>query len=118
MEAPTENIHNMAINVGGNAENYQVKDVADKVQQLLPEANIVFTGEVGEDPRNYRVNFDLLGERLPDFKLEYTLDTGMTELFNKYTEHGFTEADFEGDQFVRLRTLSSRLGLLKEQESK
>ena len=117
MEAPRENIHDMAINVGGNAENYQVKDVAEKVQQLLPKADVVFTGEVGEDPRNYRVNFDLLGERLPNFELEYTLDSGMTELFNKYTEHNFTEADFEGDQFVRLRTLTSRLGLLEKQQS-
>lgn len=108
-EAPKENIHNKAINIGANVENYQVKDVASKVQKLLPKANIVFTGEVGEDPRNYRVNFDLLYNTIPEFKLEYNLDKGMEELFTKYKEHNFNQADFDGDKFVRLRTLKKRI---------
>jgi nucleoside-diphosphate-sugar epimerase len=107
-KAPRESIHNRAVNIGANEENYQVKDVADKVKQLVPEANVVFTGEVGEDPRNYRVKFDLLNQILPDFKLEYTLDKGMEELYRKYKDHSFNKEDFEGDQFVRLRTLKSR----------
>ncbi len=115
MHAPKEAIHNKAINIGGNSENYQVKDVAQFVQDLIPEANIVFTGEVGEDPRNYRVNFDLLAEVLPEFKLEYNLEQGMNELFQKYKEHNFSEADFDGDQFVRLRTLKHRLSKLEAQ---
>ena len=111
LDAPRQTIHNRIVNIGGNSENYQVKDVADKVQELIPEANIVFTGEVGEDPRNYRVNFDLLNSILPEFKLEYTLDSGMEELYKKYQEHKFSETDFDGDQFTRLRTLKSRLEL-------
>ena len=108
-EAPKEAIHNKAINIGANEENYQVKDVADLVQKLVPEANIVYTGEVGEDPRNYRVNFDLLYRQLPDFKLEYNLESGMRELHDKFRQHDFSKADFNGDQFVRLRTLKKRL---------
>lgn len=111
--APREVIHNQIVNIGGNAENYQVKDVADKVQRLLPDADIVFTGEVGEDPRNYRVKFDRLNSLLPDFKLEYTLDQGMDELFSKYKEHNFDKNDFDGDQFTRLRILKTRLHLIQ-----
>ncbi len=111
-EAPQETVHNQIINVGGNKENYRVKDVADYVQRLLPDAEIVYTGEVGEDPRNYKVNFDLLGTLLPDFKLAYTLESGMQELYEKYQEHNFNANDFDGDQFVRLRTLKNRLHLL------
>lgn len=99
----------LIVNVGGNAENYQVKDVVAKVHQRLPHTKVVFTGEVGVDPRNYRVNFDRLSRVLPHFKLEYTLDKGIEELFKKYQEHSFSLADFEGDQFVRLRTLKKRL---------
>lgn len=108
MQAPAEQVHNMAVNVGGNSENYQVKDVADQVKRLIPGADITFTGEVGADPRNYRVNFDLLAKVLPDFKLAYNLESGMEELHAKMVEHGFNAADFEGDQFVRLRTLAKR----------
>ena len=53
--------------------------------------------------------FDLLNALLPEFKLEYTLASGMEELHAKFVEHGFSTADFEGDQFVRLRTLQKRL---------
>jgi nucleoside-diphosphate-sugar epimerase len=111
-KAPKESIHNKAVNVGGNAENYQVRDVGDQVQRLIPSAKVVYTGEVGADPRNYRVNFDLLSRLLPDFKLQYRLESGMEELYRKMVEHGFGKQDFEGDRFVRLRTLKSRFHLL------
>ncbi len=86
--------------------------MGDRVQRLIPSAKIVYTGEVGADPRNYRVNFDLLSKLLPDFKLQYDLSTGMEELHRKMVEHGFSKEDFEGDRFIRLRTLKGRFHLL------
>jgi nucleoside-diphosphate-sugar epimerase len=111
-QAPRAAIHDRAVNVGANSENYQVRDVGDEVQRLMPSARIVYTGEVGADPRNYRVKFDLLTQLLPDFKLQYSLATGMEELYRKMSDHGFSKKDFEGDQFVRLRTLKNRIHLL------
>ena len=108
MNAPKDQIFNKAINVGGNAENYQVRDVGDRVKKLIPGAQIAYTGEVGADPRNYRVKFDLLNRLLPDFKLQYNLTTGMEELHHKLIDHGFNKKDWDGDQFVRLRTLKRR----------
>ena len=110
--APRDVVHDKAINIGANSENYQVKDVGDQVQRLVPEAKITYTGEVGADPRNYRVKFDYLYSLLPDFKLAYNLVSGMEELHRKMVEHGFSKKDFEGDQFVRLRTLKGRLDRL------
>jgi len=108
-KAPKDVVHNTAINVGANSENYQVRDVGDQVQRLVPSAKVAYTGEVGSDPRNYRVNFDLLYKLLPDFRLQYNLASGMEELHRKMVEHGFGKKDFEGDQFVRLRTLKHRM---------
>ncbi|MGH7940391.1 MAG: NAD-dependent epimerase/dehydratase family protein [Limisphaerales bacterium] len=108
-EAPRDKIHNQAVNIGANRENYQVRDVGNAVQRLVPNAKIVYTGEVGPDPRNYRVNFDKLYSLFPDFRLEYNLQTGMEELLQKYRDHHFSLKDFDGDQFVRLRTLKKRL---------
>jgi nucleoside-diphosphate-sugar epimerase len=101
--------HSLAVNVGSNRENYQVRDVLEKVRRLIPSANVTYTGEVGADPRNYRVNFDLLGKVLPAFTLEYTLDKGMEDLYRKYKDNAFCLADFEGDKFVRLRMLKKSL---------
>jgi nucleoside-diphosphate-sugar epimerase len=113
MEAPRERIHNKAVNVGGDSENYQVRDVGEQVKKLVPQAKITYTGELGADPRNYRVKFGLLNELLPEFKLQYNLASGMDELHRKLIDHGFSERDWLGDQFVRLRTLKDRLDLLK-----
>ena len=113
LEAPREKVHKQIVNIGGNKENFQVKDVGNLVQKLVPKASIVYTGEVGADSRDYKVNFDYLSKLLPDFKLEYTLEKGMEELFQKYKEHNFSVSDFEGEQFVRLRTLKKRLSLLE-----
>jgi nucleoside-diphosphate-sugar epimerase len=112
LEAPASAIHNQSVNVGGDAENYQVRDIADLVQRLVPGAKIVYTGEVGKDPRDYRVDFGKLGRLLPDFRLEYSLASGMEELFARYRERGFSVSDFDGDRFVRLRTLRHRLDRL------
>ena len=109
LEAPRAAIHNQRVNVGGNAENYQVRDIAAIVQRLVPGTGIVYTGEVGKDPRDYRVDFARLAKLLPDFRLEYTLASGMEELLSRYRAHGFSAGDFDGDQFVRLRTLRHRL---------
>jgi nucleoside-diphosphate-sugar epimerase len=112
MNAPREVIHDQAVNIGGNRENFQVRDVADQVQRLMPAAEITYTGEVGKDPRDYRVKFDLLNQLLPEFELEYTLEKGMEELHRKMVEHGFDASDFEGSRFVRLRRLRDRMHLL------
>ena len=110
--APRDAVHAKAVNVGANSQNYQVRDVGDQVQRLVPQAKVVYTGEVGPDPRNYRVKFDLLERLLPDFRLEKDLSSGMDKLHRKMVEHGFDKKDFEGPQFVRLRTLKDRMHLL------
>ena len=109
LEAPRAAIHNQRVNVGGDAENYRVRDIAAIVQRLVPGTGIVYTGEVGKDPRDYRVDFTRLGKLLPDFRLEYTLAAGMEELLARYRAHGFSARDFDGDRFVRLRTIRHRL---------
>ena len=86
----------------------QVCDVANEVQRRVPEASLAFTGEAGDDLRNYRVNFDKLQALLPDFACRYTVTSGLEELHAKYLEHRFSRHDFEGSRFTRLRTLRSR----------
>jgi nucleoside-diphosphate-sugar epimerase len=75
-EAPRELIHNQAVNIGGNDQNYQVRDVGDAVQKLVPLAKIVYTGEVGADPRDYRVKFDKLNRLFPGLSFITTCKPG------------------------------------------
>lgn len=111
-EAPADRVRGRAVNVGGNRENFQVRDVAAEVERLVPEATIRFTGEVGADPRSYRVKFDLLEELLPDFRLEYDLARGSEDLCRRMRDRHWSAADFSGDRYVRLKVLRNRLSML------
>jgi len=102
---PCETLHNVAFNVG--AENYQVCDVADAVKALVPDASIEYTGQVGFDPRDYKVSFERMRQLLPGFEPAYTLKSGLAELYERMVAHHFSEDDFVGDRFVRLRWLQA-----------
>jgi nucleoside-diphosphate-sugar epimerase len=112
LAAPPDVIQGQCVNVGGDSENYQVRDVGDEVQRLVPSAKITYTGEAGNDPRNYRVCFEKLRRKLPEFRLQYNLASGLEELHRSMIEHRFSRADFEGDRYVRLRTLKKRFDLM------
>ena len=79
----------LAVNVGASDQNFRVRDVAARVHALVPEAPVVYTGEGGADPRDYRVAFDLLGRLLPGFRLETILAPGRsTRLTSESTSAG------------------------------
>ena len=42
LHAPLERIHNEAFNVGRTEENYQIRDVADIVQEVVPGSKIKY----------------------------------------------------------------------------
>lgn len=112
MEAKRSLIHNQTVNIGANSENFQVWQVARKISHLFPKSRLVFTGEVGADPRNYRVNFDKLSQILPDFHLEYTLDMALQELHRSFVQRKLTRQDFESGKFTRLSQLKTKIKFL------
>jgi len=116
MNAPRVVVHNRAINIGDNHEDYRVKDIADKVEELIPDAEMVFADDTSTCRKDYHINFDLLYMLLPDFRLEYTLGSGMDELHQKFKDYNFSLSDFEGDRFFRVRTLKNRFDELSYAE--
>ena len=109
LTAPREAIHNQAFNVGANAENYQVRDIAEVVRETVPGCQIEYAGQGGPDPRNYRVNFGKITRRLPEFKPKWTARLGAQELYAAFQRYGLTQEDFQGRRFVRLAQLKHLL---------
>lgn len=109
-EANRDVIHAQAINIGANAANYRVLDIAAAVHELLPNAEMVYAEGAGPDPRSYQVSFDKLESLLPNFRMEYNLERGLEELLKHCRDRNFTRDDFTGKRFVRLRSLQEVLG--------
>jgi nucleoside-diphosphate-sugar epimerase len=107
LEAPREAIHNEAFNVGSSDENYQIRDVADIVQDVVPGCRVKYMEGGGPDPRCYRVNCDKLRRHIPRFETEWTVRKGVEELYTQFQQNGLTADMFDG--FVRLKRIQAHL---------
>jgi nucleoside-diphosphate-sugar epimerase len=116
-KVPREKIHNEAFNIGRTAENYQVRDVAAIVAELMPGCSISYTHDGSPDARDYRVDFTKFAEAFPDFEYQYTLRDGAAELAQSYAQHGMTLGLLEGSMFNRLRRLREGTMLEKWQSA-
>ena len=105
LEAPREDVHNQAFNVGATAENYRVMQVAKLVEEVVPGATITFAGGASPDTRNYRVNCDKLARQLPSYRPSWTLRAGVEQIYAAFHEQGLTEEEFLGPRYLRLRHL-------------
>jgi nucleoside-diphosphate-sugar epimerase len=98
--APAETVQGKALNVGDESNNVTVAEIARTVAAETG-ATVRITGEAGNDPRSYRVDFSLLRETLPTVRVHRSIADGARELAAAYREHGMTKEAFD-ERFVRL----------------
>jgi nucleoside-diphosphate-sugar epimerase len=108
LQAPREAVHNEAFNVGSTQENYQIRDVARTVQEVVPGCSIKYKEGAGPDPRCYRVNCDKLRKHVPEFCTEWNVRRGVEELYHTFVRHGLTGDAFA--RYVRLNRIQELLG--------
>jgi nucleoside-diphosphate-sugar epimerase len=116
LHAPRELVHNEAFNVGRSAENYQVRDLGDLVEEVVPGSKVRYAEGGGPDPRCYKVDCSKIARVLPEFQPEWTVRRGMEQLRDAFKANGLTREDLDGDKFFRIkriRALQSQ-GLLDE----
>ncbi|TMD47564.1 MAG: SDR family oxidoreductase [Chloroflexi bacterium] len=108
LTAPKAAVHNQAFNVGPDGENYQVRDLAGIVNELLPEATVEYVGK-NPDPRNYRVSFAKIHAALPGFQPKWNARLGARQLLDGYRAAGLTAETFQGPSYTRLLQLKALL---------
>jgi nucleoside-diphosphate-sugar epimerase len=105
LRAPREVVHNEAFNVGRTEENYQIRELAEMVQAVLPSCTVKYAEGGGPDPRCYRVDCGKLAETLPEFRPQWTVRRGIEELCTAYQRLGLTRDEFLGERFLRIKHL-------------
>ena len=108
-EAPIEDVRGLAVNVGGNDDNYQICEVAEIVHSNVEGSEITIAETAVPDPRNYRVNFDLLNKTLPEFKLEWSVRSAVPVMYQEYLERDGFASEFEAGRYTRLVTLQGKM---------
>ncbi len=106
----------LAVNVGSNEWNYQVKDLAEAVATVIPDVEISINKNAQPDKRSYRVSFDLFKKLAPDYQPQVDLISSIKELKDGLGAMNFNNSDFRNSKFMRLEVLADlrNKGLLTE----
>jgi nucleoside-diphosphate-sugar epimerase len=104
LEAPHDCVHAEIFNVGHDADNFQVREIAEIVADVYPGCEVTF-GPAGGDNRSYRVDFAKIQERLPGFRCAWTARTGARQLHDVFERIGLDRVTFDARPFTRLKQL-------------
>ncbi|MDQ3796867.1 MAG: NAD-dependent epimerase, partial [Pseudomonadota bacterium] len=96
----------LAVNAGRNDWNYQIKDLAEAVREVIPGVHIDINKDAPPDRRSYRVDFDLYKQLAPDHQLCVDLRQSILELKTGLEKLGFNDEDFRNSNYMRLKVLA------------
>jgi len=111
LEAPRDAIHGQAFNVGANAENYRIREIAEMVREEVPGSVVEFAADAGPDKRCYRVDCSKIARMLPSFRPRWNVRAGIRQLAEAYRRHGLTESEFLGSRYLRIRRVRELMEL-------
>lgn len=102
LEAPEDVVFNEAFNVGQTAHNYRIVDLAQIVAKIVPNCEIDYAADAGPDKRSYRVSFEKIRSKLPQFKPQWDAKKGAEQLYEAYRASRLTLEEFEGPRYQRI----------------
>lgn len=100
----------LAVNTGSNVWNYQVKELADAVAEVIPGVKVSVNPDAPPDKRSYKVNFDLFEKIAPDHQPIHDLKSSIQSLVDNLTEMEFNDDNYRESGLIRLKILD----ILKE----
>lgn len=103
LSAPRELVHDQAFNVGASAENYRIRDVAEIVADVVPDARASFAPGGGPDKRSYRVDCSKIARVLPEFQPRWTVRQGVKQLRDAYVRNRLDLEEFMGPRYLRIK---------------
>jgi nucleoside-diphosphate-sugar epimerase len=110
LNAPREAVHRQAFNIGANAENYQIRDLAEIVKKTVPGCRIEYAPDGGPDKRCYRVDFGKVTKMLPSFQPQWNARKGAQQLYDAIRQVDLSLEDFEGPKYQRISHLRQLIG--------
>jgi nucleoside-diphosphate-sugar epimerase len=103
LQAPRERLHDTALNVGREEDNFQVRSIAEAVASVVPGSRVTFAEGGSTDSRDYNVSFARIRARLPEFQPRWNLDRGIRQLHAAFQAHRLTHEQFKSRAFTRLQ---------------
>jgi nucleoside-diphosphate-sugar epimerase len=96
----------LAINTGSNEWNYQVKELAEMVAEVVVGCKVTVNADAPPDKRSYRVNFDLYKKLAPNHQPVFSLKPTIKALYDSLVEMGFNDPKFRESNLMRLNVIN------------
>ncbi len=96
----------LAINAGSDEWNYQVRDLAEAVAQVVPNTKVSINPDAVPDKRSYQVSFEKFRELAPDHQPRVSLIEAVQGLKEGLETMGFNNPDFRDSEYIRLKILN------------
>jgi nucleoside-diphosphate-sugar epimerase len=109
LHAQRELVHDQAFNVGATSENYQIRDVAAIVEDVVPGSEVSFAADAAPDSRNYRVSCRKLEDTLPEFQPQWTVRKGVKQLYEAFQRDELTYEEFLSPRLMRIAWIQQLL---------
>jgi nucleoside-diphosphate-sugar epimerase len=104
LDADRERVHALVVNVGSDAGNYSVREIAETVAREFPGCDLTF-GAPSADQRSYRVAFGKIGEVFPGYRTEWDVAAGATQLHRVLASIAMEPDTFYGRGHTRLKQI-------------
>lgn len=95
----------LAINVGSDEWNVQVKELADAVARVIPGVDVSINKDAQPDKRSYRVDFGLFRKLAPTHQPVVSLAESIEELKRGLEAIHFRDKEFRASRHMRLMVL-------------
>lgn len=99
----------VVVNAGSDRWNYQIKDLAQKVADLIAGVEVSINAEAPPDKRSYRVNFSLYEKLAPAHQPLVDIDQAVLELVEGLQGMNFADSNFRQSNWMRLKMLESHI---------
>ena len=110
MEADPDVVRGEAFNVGVTEHNYQIRELAEIVAEVVPNCEISYADGAGPDKRCYRVNCDKIRKALPAFEPQWDARKGAEQIYAAYCEADLSVEEFEGPRYQRIAHIRKLIG--------
>jgi nucleoside-diphosphate-sugar epimerase len=92
----------LIVNTGSNEWNYQVKELAYAIREIMPSVKVSVNKDAQPDKRSYKVSFDLFKSLAPDHQPQYQLPETISDLINGLKDISFNDKNFRQSRLIRL----------------
>ena len=103
LNSPIKCIHNKIYNLGDTNENYQIRELANYISEVIPNCESVIESSV-KDNRSYRVSFGKINSEL-NFKCDINIIDGIDELVKLFDDIKLSDESFFSRDFTRIKQI-------------